>query len=122
MALAGVGFLQLVADLFSALALLALLQQPSPPVALVIGYWLTTAGLVAGTGGIALAGLRGMSLADDVDATSQVMPRRRTCCEQVFNGLVAVLFFPAFVFKIHINVWWLIAFFRYEAFEQQMHA
>ena len=58
LALAGVGFLQLVADLFSALALLALLQQPSPPVALVIGYWLTTAGLVAGTGGIQEAPLR----------------------------------------------------------------
>ena len=50
-----VGLLQFVADLASAFALgLLLQQQPSPPAALAIGYWLTTAGLVAFVGGMAL--------------------------------------------------------------------
>lgn len=48
------GCFQLVADLASAIALLMLLSQPSPPAALAIGYWLTTAGLVAGAGGLVL--------------------------------------------------------------------
>ena len=54
-----VGGLQMAADLWSAFALANLLLQPSPPAALAIGYWLTTAGLVAGAGG---AGLKLLSV------------------------------------------------------------
>lgn len=43
-------FPSLGADFCSAVALIALLKQPLPPAALAIGYWLTTAGLVAGAG------------------------------------------------------------------------
>eukprot|EP01045_Picozoa_sp_COSAG04_P006226 COSAG04_NODE_302_length_17393_cov_6.251417_15_plen_615_part_00 len=49
-----VGLLQFTADWCSAIALINLLTQPSPPTALAIGYWLTTAGLVAFAGGYAL--------------------------------------------------------------------
>ena len=45
---------QHMADLCSAMALVVLLSQPSPPVALAIGYWLTTASMVAFVGGFAL--------------------------------------------------------------------
>ena len=53
--------LQVLADLFSAGALYDLLllevptqKNPSPPAALAIGYWLTTAGMVVFVGGYAL--------------------------------------------------------------------
>ena len=49
-----VGSLQFGAAWYAYQALLNLLVQPSPPAALAIGYWLTTAGLVAGAGGGAL--------------------------------------------------------------------
>jgi hypothetical protein len=49
-----VGLFQLVGDLYSAVSLGKLLSMPEPPVALVIGFYLTTIGLVAGSGGLAL--------------------------------------------------------------------
>ena len=48
-----IGIAQLSADWASALALATLLSKPEPPSALAIGYWLTTAGLVVGAGGLA---------------------------------------------------------------------
>ena len=49
-----VGFVQSFADFVSVTALLFLLRMPSPPAALAFGYWLTTAGCVAGMAGFAL--------------------------------------------------------------------
>ena len=49
------GAIQLVGDFLSANALSELLQQPSPPVALAIGYWLTTAGLVTAVAALLIA-------------------------------------------------------------------
>jgi hypothetical protein len=49
-----IGAFQGVGDLFSAGAMYSLLQQPAPPSALAIGYWLTTAGLVVAIGWLAL--------------------------------------------------------------------
>ena len=52
-----VGCLKFFGDLFSAFALVRILQQPEPPAAPAIGCWLTTAGLVAGATGGALMAL-----------------------------------------------------------------
>ena len=62
-----VGLAQFGGDFCSALALLLLLQQPSSPAALGIGYWLTTAGLFAATTAYAPT-LLFKELGDDSDA------------------------------------------------------
>eukprot|EP01045_Picozoa_sp_COSAG04_P017836 COSAG04_NODE_1607_length_6175_cov_6.046906_3_plen_489_part_00 len=73
-----VGFLQFFGDFVSAIALFVFLEQPSPPATLAIGYWLTTAGLVAGAGGLGLVfggdALRGEG----------------NCGEQAFNAVYSL--------------------------------
>ena len=71
-------FLQFAADCASAFALAALLEQPSPFVALAIGYMLTTAGLVAMGGWSALV-WGGLARRGD-DGRGRTVP----CCVRAF--------------------------------------
>lgn len=57
-ALRVIGIFQLLADMASTTALEDLLGDPNRPTALVIGYWLTTVGLVAGGAGLGILMLR----------------------------------------------------------------
>lgn len=57
-ALRVIGIFQLIADLASASVLEDMLDDPGRPTALVIGYWLTTLGLVAGGTGLGMILLR----------------------------------------------------------------
>ena len=84
------GFFQVMADFVSAIALLKLLSQPSPPAALAIGYWLTTAGLVAFAGGFAL------QFATEAWTGVSVNGDALPCGDRVFSGVVGVLIFGSF--------------------------
>ena len=85
--------------MMSAFALLALLQQPEPPAALAIGYWLTTTGLVAALGGVALLYLGGAWTGRNPDDGSEVgWGQRRDA------GLAGGLFGAFFLFGASLLV------------------
>ena len=87
--------LQVVADLLSSFALFVLLgvtQPSSPPAALAIGYWLTTAGWVAAVGGITFAALS--RTWSGVDSSGTAIGRSERVClglSGAFSGYVCLL-------------------------------
>ena len=78
-------------DFFSVVALIKLLGQPSFPVALAIGYWLTTTGWVAGVGHAAFWVLDWILGGDSIPVPLWDGYGMMGCCERVQLCLCVVL-------------------------------
>ena len=76
-----------------------MLEQPEPPTALAIGYWLTVAGLVAGTGGMLVTMVWGVGCGTRRDG------ERAPCCLRLVSFLVFLpVFGAAFAYGAYLFV------------------
>ena len=85
-ALRAIGIFQLLADLASVTVLEDMLSDPGRPTALVIGYWLTTLGLVAGGTGLGL-----LMLGEAWTARNSLTGAGVGSCRRVVFGSVGAL-------------------------------